>query len=566
MAVGETASDHFLEALRRGGVDVAFSVLGTDHPGLAESWAKHTVNGNLPPVPQLLLCLHENVAINAALGYAHFTGRAQAVVVHVDVGTLNLGAGLHNSLRNSLPVFIFAGQAPATEGGTRFGGRDQYVHWIQNGTDQPGSVRQYVKWEYEVRAGESFPVAAARGLQIAHSAPQGAVYVSAAREPLEEVLEYEVEPPVLPAAGPSVPAPNVLHEVAAALKAAKAPLLLTTAMGTTSEAVDALTEFAETFAVPVVEIRPFRMNMPADHPLHQGHVANAKIDLLREADLVLVVECPVPWVPSIEQPRKDARIVWLGGDPMAETISMRGHRGDWFLKADAAATLRELSRLGAPDKAAPALRERRQVLGAASERRRAGLAANAESGALNPGRIARLVSDIAGDDALVINESVTNDMEVVRNLWRRQPNTLMGLGGSGLGLGLSAALGAKLAYPARDVISIVGDGCYVFGTPAAVHWGARAYQAPFLTIVLNNHGWRAVARSTASLHPTGYAAGAGFPEARFEQSLDFARIVEAAGGKGFTCRTYEEAASAITQGLALVRAGTSVVIDAIIAQ
>lgn len=566
MRAALTASDVFLESLWMGGVRFAFSTFGTDHPGLAESWARHAADNNYPSIPNMVLCQHENVAINAALGYAHFTGHGQAVIVHVDVGTLNLGAGLHNALRNTLPVLIFAGQAPSAEDKRRFGGRDQYVHWIQNGTDQPGSLRQYVKWEYEVRAGDGFPAAVARGLQIAHSTPPGAVYISAAREPLEESVEAFDVYPQLPAAAATVPAMSVMSDLLAALRNAKAPVLLTTAMGVNTEAVDALVEFAEVFAVPVVEIRPFRMNMPSDHPLHQGHFANARLDLLENADLVLAVECPVPWVPSIQQPKPDAKIAWIGADPLAETISMRSHRGDWFLRADPAATLRELAQAGAAERDDAVRVERRKTLAEASDARRKAQGEVARSGPLSVAQIARLVAEIGGDDTLIINEAVTNDMEVVRNLRRRQPNTLMGLGGSGLGLGLSAAFGAKLAHPDRDVVCIVGDGCYVFGTPSAAHWSARAYQAPFLAIILDNNGWRAVARSTASLHPTGYAARAGFPEARFEQTLDYARIVEAAGGKGFTCRTYEEAAAAITEGFELTRAGTSVVIDAVIAQ
>src|SRR5690606_12153157 len=203
-----TASDAFLESLTAGGVDVAFSVFGTDHAGLIESWAKHRANNNLSAVPRLVICQHENVAMNGALGYAHFSGHAQAVIAHVDVGTLNLGAGLHNALRNRLPVLIFAGLSPWTENGERFGGRDHYVHWMQDVADQRGSVRNYVKWEYEVRSGGAFPAAISRALQIAHTAPCGPVYMTAAREPLEEAAPEKLRYPAMPAPAPTVPSPD----------------------------------------------------------------------------------------------------------------------------------------------------------------------------------------------------------------------------------------------------------------------------------------------------------------------------------------------------------------------
>lgn len=561
-----TASDAFLESLTRGGVDVAFSVFGTDHAGLIESWAKHRASDTLSDVPRLVICQHENVAMNGALGYAHFSGRAQAVIAHVDVGTLNLGAGLHNALRNRLPVLIFAGLSPWTESGERFGGRDHYVHWMQDVSDQRGSVRNYVKWEYEVRSGGAFPAATARALQIAHSAPCGPVYMTAAREPLEEAASAELRYPAMPAPAPTVPAPQVLEDLVGKLRAAKAPLVLTTSLGGESGAVEALVAFAEEFVVPVVEIRPFHVNMPADHPLHQGYFTDAKIELLRNADLILSIDCPIPWVPVIEEPSEEAEVVWIGQDPVDTKIPMRSLRGDLFVQASSRDTLRELVRLG---KASPAgdpaaLAARHAKLSASHDALQALWNRDAAGDELTVARVGRLVADVCGPNALVINETVTNDTRILRQLRKTVAGTLMGEAGSGLGLGLSAALGAKLARPEADVVCLQGDGCYVFGSPTAVHWGARAHNAPFLTVILNNGGWRAVSRSTAMMHPSGHAAAAGFPEGRFEAPLDLSRTIEAAGGIGLTVRTPEEAEAALREGLARVREGTSVVINAMV--
>lgn len=565
-SVTRTASDAFLESLTAGGVDVAFSVFGTDHAGLIESWAKHGANNNLGAVPRLVICQHENVAMNGALGYAHFAGRAQAVIAHVDVGTLNLGAGLHNSLRNRLPVLIFAGLAPWTENGERFGGRDHYVHWMQDVADQRGSVRNYVKWEYEVRSGRAFPAAVSRALQIAHTAPNGPVYMTAAREPLEEEAPDELRYPSMPAPAPTVPAPQIMQELVAKLRAARAPLILTTSLGGEKGAVEALVAFAEEFVVPVVEIRPFHVNMPADHPLHQGYFTDAKIELLRNADLILSIDCPIPWVPVLEEPSDDADVVWIGQDPVDVKIPMRSLRGDLFVQASSRDTLTELTRLGreTPPKDEAGLAARRASLAASHDRLHAAWDRDAAGDQLTVARVGRLVAEVCGEDALVINETVTNDTRILRQLRKTKPGTLMGEAGSGLGLGLSAALGAKLARPDADVVCLQGDGCYVFGTPSAVHWGARAHDAPFLTVILNNGGWRAVSRSTAMMHPSGHAAEAGFPEGRFQAPLDLSKTIEAAGGIGITVRTPEEARAALQDGLARVRAGTSVVINAMV--
>ncbi|KAA0969529.1 thiamine pyrophosphate-requiring protein [Aureimonas fodinaquatilis] len=559
----QTASDVFLESLSKGGVDVAFSVFGTDHAGLIESWAKHNASDNMPEVPRLVICQHEAVAMNGALGYAHFAGHAQAVIAHVDVGTLNLGAGLHNSMRNRLPVLIFAGISPWTENGERFGGRDHYVHWMQDVADQRGSVRNYVKWEYEVRSGAAFPAAVSRGLQIAHSNPPGAVYMTAAREPLEDPIE-SYQYPAMPAPAPTVPAEDTLQDLVAKLRLAKAPLLVTTSAGAEAGTVEALVNFAETFVVPVVEIRPFHVNMPADHPLHQGYFTDAKIDLLAQADLIISLDCPIPWVPVIQTPSDDAEVVWIGVDPIDSRIPMRSLRGDTFIQANSRETLNALTRLGrqtpATDEAA--LSERRASLARSHDALVATWDKELATDQLTVSRLAGLVAEVCGQDALIINETVTNDTRVLRQLRKSKAGTLMGEAGSGLGLGLSAAFGAKLARPDADVVCLQGDGCYVFGSPSAVHWGARAHNAPFLTVIINNGGWRAVARSTAMMHPEGHSARAGFQEGRFDAPLDLARTIEAAGGIGLTATTIDEAREAIAQGLAKVREGVSVVVNA----
>jgi acetolactate synthase-1/2/3 large subunit len=245
---------------------------------------------------------------------------------------------------------------------------------------------------------------------------------------------------------------------------------------------------------------------------------------------------------------------------------MRSLRGDIFLQANPRETLRELTLLGRAEtpRNADELSARHKRLAARHDALVAGWRREAEGTDLTVARVSRIVADVCGDEALIINETVTNDTRVLRQLAKRKPHTLMGEAGSGLGLGLSAAFGAKLARPEADVVCLQGDGCYVFGAPSAVHWGARAYNAPFLTVILNNGGWRAVSRSTAMMHPSGHAARAGFPEGRFEAPLDLAKTIEAAGGRGFTAATPEEAKAAIQEGLALVRQGTSVVVNALV--
>ncbi|KAI4698199.1 uncharacterized protein J4E84_001334 [Alternaria hordeiaustralica] len=147
-------------------------------------------------------------------GYARVSGRAQAVVVHVDVGTQALGQGLHNASVGRAPVFIFAGMCPYTEAGEMTGSRTEYMHWLQEAPDQKAIVRQYCRYTGEIRTGLNVKQTVARALQFANSGPKGPVYVASARETLAEVIEepYRLDQEQWKAVGPSALPADAVEE------------------------------------------------------------------------------------------------------------------------------------------------------------------------------------------------------------------------------------------------------------------------------------------------------------------------------------------------------------------
>src|SRR5918998_827921 len=123
--VGETA-EGFVEALVSQGVECLFLNPGTDTFPVQEALSKREQLGRT--VPRTVLCLFEIVALAAAHGYYAATGRPQAVLVHVDVGTQNLGSMLHNAQRGRAAVVIVAGRAPYTTDPEERGSRSSYIH------------------------------------------------------------------------------------------------------------------------------------------------------------------------------------------------------------------------------------------------------------------------------------------------------------------------------------------------------------------------------------------------------------------------------------------------------
>src|SRR5690606_21755592 len=159
VSVGE-AAEGYVEALVAQGVEYLFLNPGTDTFPIQEALKKLETMGR--PVPRTVLCLFETVALAAAHGYYAATGRPQAVLVHVDVGTQNLGGMAHDAQRGRAAVVITAGRAPYTTDPTVRGSRDSFIHWIQEQSDQHGIVRNYVKWDYEMRRAEQVGEVVAR--------------------------------------------------------------------------------------------------------------------------------------------------------------------------------------------------------------------------------------------------------------------------------------------------------------------------------------------------------------------------------------------------------------------
>jgi acetolactate synthase-1/2/3 large subunit len=130
---------------------------------------------------------------------------------------------------------------------------------------------------------------------------------------------------------------------------------------------------------------------------------------------------------------------------------------------------------------------------------------------------------------LFVTEAITSYPAVSEHLAASRPGSLLGSGGGSLGWAGGAAVGAKLAAPERTVVSLVGDGSYLFAVPSSVHWMARRYQAPSLTVILDNQGWKAPSLSTLAVHPAGELAAGGFA-ASFQPEADLPEVAAAAGG------------------------------------
>jgi acetolactate synthase I/II/III large subunit len=541
----ESTAEAYLALLKARGIDWLFANAGTDFAPIIEALVRGRKVGI--PMPEAVPIVHETIAVGMAHGYYLVAGKPQAVMVHVNVGTANALMGLINASRDNVPMLFTSGRTPVTESGL-LGSRDLPIHWGQEMFDQGGMVRELVKWDYELREPLHIEAVVDRALSIAMSEPRGPVYLSLPREVLAK--RWPGEPlaasPVLKPSSDSHPDPAAIEAAARVLRGAERPLII--AGRGDSAAFEALGRFAERLAAPVVHFWPARLALATTHPLHAGFDVMPR---LAEADAVVVVDAMVPWLPARHHLAARCQVITMGPDPSFSRIPMRSFPGHVVIRSNVAAALTCLAEAMGE---APAPKMKAVVAELAPEPdRRAERAAQPPAGLATAAWVSRCLDEHKGDDAIVFNE-LGCDPSVMT--FTRADSYFGHPIAGGLGWGVPAALGAKLAKPDRLVIACVGDGSYIFANPVACHQTAAALRLPVLTVVFNNEVWNAVRKATRAVYPAGSAAAANeMPLSSLAPSPAYEKVVEASGGFGLAVTDPSEVGSAIGRAIAAVRSG-----------
>lgn len=563
-----STAHYFLEGLDEIGFDYLFCNFGTDHAPLIEAMASFRRGGRKMPVT--ILCPHENTAVHMAAGYAIATGRGQGVMVHVDAGTANSAMALHNLCRARVPVMLMAGKAPYTTRNELLGTRDSYVHFVQEPFDQASIVRPYTKWEYNLPSGVIAKEALRRAHTVMESDPKGPVYMTFPRETLTatwsegEIRSYPADRFGAVAARGVDPA--ALEPLVARLLAAERPLLITAYAGRNHATVAVMDELARFAGIRVVEFNPLYVSLPHDSPCHGGFSPGRA---LAEADVGLLVDVDVPWIPSDTPDNPATWWAHIDVDAEKRNFPIWNFPGNLRLAGDSHRVLSDLLaalKAGADEgfKARAAARVAKMAEEAAARREQATkLAADrGKSGEINPHYLCAVLARALGPDDVVLNEAIRNGPAVLQQMPRTEPGTLIGLSGGGLGFSGGMALGMKLACPERTVVQIVGDGTFYFSNPQSTLSVGRQYKLPVLTVVLDNTGWGAVKAATLRVYPDGVARDEGEFGATLAPDMDFSKVAEAAGAHGELVSDPEAVEAAVARCVAAVKGGRSAVLHA----
>ena len=556
-----SGAELFLRTLQDRGVRYLFMNPGTDTYPVQEAYAKLRAAGE--DLPELLMCPFESLTSSAAQGFFLATGKAQAAFVHVDVGTANAAGSLNDAKANRTPVVLCAGRSPVTVEPVP-GGRSKFINWLQDQPDQAMLVRNYIKNEQIVYRAAAVPRSVQRSFQVAESDPPGPTYLSFPREALVEQTDLEIDVPAdrYPPARAGSPNAEDIEQLADWVLAAQRPVVITGYLGRDTEAVAALVALSELAGVGVVEYRG-RVNFPLTHPHHLGFQPGAATDT---ADLIIVIEHDVPYVPLQDDPNADTRLVHIGHDPFFETIQTWGFPSDLGIRADGRRTLEALNaaieqRL---DTSTTSLIQERstQLAEEHDEWSSAAWAPLDEPTGepLSPNLVGQILSEILPDNIVVFEEAVTSGNPIALQMKDLGPGRLFRNGGSYLGWGIGAAAGYGLSRSDDIPVALCGDGSFIFSVPTAVLWFLRTHQIPVLVIVTNNTVYNSVRLAGRDGYPGGAQVEHGYVADDFGQTPRHDDLARACGVDGFRASDAEEFRQALKEAMKVVHSGKPAVV------
>ena len=485
------ASDVIVDLLHAYDLPHAALNPGASYRGLHDSIVNY--GGNKPA---MMLCQHEETAVQIAHGYAKASGKPMVAILHNLVGLLHANMAVYYAYADRAPVFIIGATGPMDE--TK---RRPRIDWIHSALVQGEAVRAYTKWDYQPTVIGGVPESFARAYAVMMSEPRGPVYMCYDAWLQEQPLEAEVPlPPKGAAKLPSrlAPDPEALKEVSTLLLQAKRPVILAEFVGREPEGFHALVDLAETLGAPVYDVNS-RLNFPSRHPLNLSMVK----DVFRDADLVLCLDTR-DWERAttelVSATRQVTSIVpagakWIDigfGDLEISSWAMDYQRlahADLRVMADTMLAIPALTSL-LKGKVFP--REARKE---AIEKLRKGAQARWQAEAkedwdASPITVARLASEvweqIKGEDWVLTAGTLD---EWARKVWDfdqpyRHPGKSLGTA-TQIGISLGVALAHRSA--GRLVVDLQPDGDLMFDAGAL--WVAAKHRIPLLVVMYNNRAY-----------------------------------------------------------------------------
>ena len=479
-----------LELLKQEGVRVMFGNPGTTELPLMDAFAAERDI-------RYVLALQEAPAMGMADGYAQASGQLACVNLHAAPGLGNAMGMLYDAQKAGAPIIVTAGQHEQ-----RFNFTEPLL-WA----DLPVVARPFVKWSEEVRRLADLPRAIHRAAKTALAPPTGPVFLSLPGDVLTDSEDLDLGFPTRVAGNLRGDA-GAIAAAARLMAQAKSPVIIAGDAVPQGDALTELVAFAEALAAPVYdEGMATRAMFPSSHPLYRGALVRlpaAIRGMLAQHDLLVSIGADLFTLSlpdDVDAMPEALPVVHLDTNPWELG---KNYPAKVAILGDPRATLPEMTqallaaRSGAD--AAPVAKrlEHARAEGISSLSR---LHANAEALAdrhpIHPLSLMQAVGRALPADAVVIDETISSGTGLRRFLKSDDPRSFFGMRGGGIGWGLPAAIGAKIALPDRPVVALLGDGSALYTIQGL--WTAARENLRMVFVIINNYSYRILKQRTNAM-------------------------------------------------------------------
>ena len=523
--------------------------------------------------PEFLTCMHEESSVAMAHGYAKAAGKPMGIIAHGTVGLQHATMAVYNAWCDRVPIMMFAGNFLDADK------RRPGVEWYHCVQDPAAIHRDFTKWDDQPVSLQHFAESVMRAYKIATTPPMGPVLITADGDLAEEAVhdEKKLRMPKLTVSIPPQGDSGAVAEAAKMLVAAQAPVIIADRACRSQEGMKRLVELAEALNAPVVDIGG-RMNFPTTHYLNRS---SDRRQLIGQADVVLLLEVADPWgqFNSISDPhheyrrlsKPDVKLIHISlGDTLTKSNYQDMQRFmpvDLPISGDSQATFPALIEAVKSAAGISVISARATKLREDYRRMKDRARQEASIGwDVSPCSTARTSANLWNT---IKNEKwcvAVSGMQWNRNLWPATEyyNFIGGSGGSGVGYGAPAAVGAALANRDKGIVtvSIGGDGDLMYAP--GVLWTAAHHKIPILMIIHNNRAYHQEVmhlQKMASLHNRRMDTAA-IGTTIENPNIDFAKLAQSLGLHGEGPISDPNAIGpALSRALAVVKRGEPALVD-----
>jgi thiamine pyrophosphate-dependent acetolactate synthase large subunit-like protein len=554
-----TGGDILAECLKAAGVEYIFDCNSTGQNSFYDALS-------MRPELNLIVALQEGQATSMAHGYELASGKTAALFVP-SIGMPNAMSNLYNAWKDRSSIAVFSDGRDSTMGGRD--GFQQIDDWLK-----PSEV--FTKWRWEVGQPERIGEMVRRGIRLAGTPPGGPVYI---RIPANVLGTTELKQTIFSQSRFAVPLQmepraDLIEQAADLLLQAEAPVINAGGEVSRAGAVEDLVELAGLLAIPVAQSLSVYADFPYKNPLFAGFYSMGFPSGIGKTDVFLNLGGPTP-DPTIvtgKVPRGakliNARVEF---DKIANTYPtdvpiVAGTKETVRALIDAIESRGNTRRLR--DLREQRLDKAQASQSRASERRRRKAEPTWNNSPIASNRLCYEMDRLLDENAIVVVETGGREPQEWMDFGPGRKTLIGPTTGFALGWGIGASLGAKIARPDEQVVTLVGDGAMLFGQLESL-WTASRYDIPVTIVVFNNRsydGERGRLRMFSNLARQDKEAWKDMACYLGNPDVDYLSIAKGFDIEGVAITRPDEIKTAFERAAAVTREGRPVIVDALIAR